>query len=769
MASVLSQFLAQPVAGAAFTPPNTYTWSNLRPVYTIAATDTTAGAGAFPQLVLKTAYATAPTGGSLVFQSQNSTPAYLSIATIQGQITVQTPGAESGSLTLNAYISGTSHSVQLNGQNAAVVPDTTGVWGLGLTGQRFSNLYLGNAAVTITGEITMDATSGGVLFGSNSNVQMAFKSNNVLRATFAAAGQFGHNVAPVAANMNTIGGTHLSNAVAIGGMAIVVTIPSTATTSYIGFQSSPTTPATVFTLGIVEHFQAGDVSKGAGSVITSQYGFVINDLTAGANNYGYYSAMTAGANKWAIYAGGAAKSYFAGNVGIGDNTVTGIALSIIDTSNAFATAVSITSNTGNTSTLLKINGFDNLSAYVALSITDNSANTKLLVRGDGAVFFNTATANWYDSAFMTTTGRWHLTGDTLNATITDPNFSTWGSGPYSWGFSDVRSIASSAASASGMFVLGTINLSGTGSAYVGASYNINLASSTIGTQSVIGAQYYVQSNGNSRAYAFVANCYSLTGNGIVGGAQLNVGGTGTNSVYGLTIQCNNTQPLLQGVSIGSTSTVTVGYNVSAVLTGAAFQWIQSAGSTGYFAQLVNSSAQTIFYIDVGGNMSFAGATTPRIFGDMSNATLGSRLLFESSTAGGNTSVGAIPNGTPGSPLTTFTAYSANDPTNAALMSMACSTAGNQINSAKTGSGTVQTLGLAISGVNAMTVQVNSDITLGPTGAVTTMSAGFPYIPAAAGPPTGVPTARSGFVPAYYDTTDHKLWLYDTAWKGVVVS
>lgn len=38
-----------------------------------------------------------------------------------------------------------------------------------------------------------------------------------------------------------------------------------------------------------------------------------------------------------------------------------------------------------------------------------------------------------------------------------------------------------------------------------------------------------------------------------------------------------------------------------------------------------------------------------------------------------------------------------------------------------------------------------------------------------GTTAGVPTAYAGRVPMYYDTTTHKLWLYDAGWKGVVVS
>ena len=52
---------------------------------------------------------------------------------------------------------------------------------------------------------------------------------------------------------------------------------------------------------------------------------------------------------------------------------------------------------------------------------------------------------------------------------------------------------------------------------------------------------------------------------------------------------------------------------------------------------------------------------------------------------------------------------------------------------------------------------------------TSATDGFPYIPANAGAPTGVPTAQAGYAPMYYDTTNHKVWVYDAGWKGVVVA
>ena len=62
-----------------------------------------------------------------------------------------------------------------------------------------------------------------------------------------------------------------------------------------------------------------------------------------------------------------------------------------------------------------------------------------------------------------------------------------------------------------------------------------------------------------------------------------------------------------------------------------------------------------------GNLAFTG-TGQRITGDMSNATLTSRLAFQTSTTNGATVISAIPNGT--GTITQFAAYGGSDPANA---------------------------------------------------------------------------------------------------------
>ena len=91
------------------------------------------------------------------------------------------------------------------------------------------------------------------------------------------------------------------------------------------YYSNPYTATSSFTLANLNHFTANQSTFGAGSTVTSQYGFrVLSNVIGATNNYGFYGDIPSGSNRWNIYMNGTANNYMAGNLGIGTTSVGGI-------------------------------------------------------------------------------------------------------------------------------------------------------------------------------------------------------------------------------------------------------------------------------------------------------------------------------------------------------------------------------------------------------------------------------------------------------------
>ena len=118
------------------------------------------------------------------------------------------------------------------------------------------------------------------------------------------------------------------------GLNMTPTIASDVTTSYYGVRSAAPTAAASFTLPLWCGFQAGMTSVGAGSTITSAYGFIADSSVGSSaqvtNAYGLYSNLASGIGtaRWNIYSVGSAPNYLNGALGIGTTGVTGYNLRV---------------------------------------------------------------------------------------------------------------------------------------------------------------------------------------------------------------------------------------------------------------------------------------------------------------------------------------------------------------------------------------------------------------------------------------------------------
>lgn len=107
-----------------------------------------------------------------------------------------------------------------------------------------------------------------------------------------------------------------------------------------------------------------------------------------------------------------------------------------------------------------------------------------------------------------------------------------------------------------------------------------------------------------------------------------------------------------------------------------------------------------------GNLAFSG-TAQRITGDFSNATLASRVYFQSSTANGNTGIGALPNGT--ATTATFTVFNTSDPANSSVGQLAATSTDIRAVSTVTGTGSAVPFKVFVGGGEQ--VRIGGDSTL----------------------------------------------------------
>lgn len=219
-----------------------------------------------------------------------------------------------------------------------------------------------NLIGTAPNQVPVNGLLGTLAFQDSSSVTIgalnATTSATSGTATFASKVWFGAST-PV--NVSFANYLDISGATTAYGNHSQNLVRSTVTSAATVYVTAPSTEAAAFTLSSLTHYQALQGTIGAGSAITTQYGFFsAASLTGATNNYafiaantapvttgktayGYYStinAATGGGTTWGLYMAGTADNYIAGNLGLGTASFGTSAAKVLGMANATAPSTS---------------------------------------------------------------------------------------------------------------------------------------------------------------------------------------------------------------------------------------------------------------------------------------------------------------------------------------------------------------------------------------------------------------------------------------------
>jgi hypothetical protein len=130
-------------------------------------------------------------------------------------------------------------------------------------------------------------------------------------------------------NMGFANYVNMTGSTSVYGQMNAGIIQSDATVNGFYYDTFAQTAAASFTLGNLVYYRAYQGTFGAGSTVTLQTGFEVNNTLIGATtNYGFRGRIPSGTNRWNIYMDGTANNYLAGSLGIGTTNLTGVNLRI---------------------------------------------------------------------------------------------------------------------------------------------------------------------------------------------------------------------------------------------------------------------------------------------------------------------------------------------------------------------------------------------------------------------------------------------------------
>ena len=229
-------------------------------------------------------------------------------------------GASNTGVGINALINNTSGAYNTgvgeyaNGGNSTgsyntalgrwAIVNNTGSTNIAIGFNAGSSLTTGNNN-TIIGSVAGTAgLSDTVIIAAGSAERMRIDSS----------GNVGIGGAPTT-GVNLVAAKNITGSTTAGSIRGIGVILSDVTNYAVMVDSIPYTQAASFTLSGLLHFRAVQGTIGAGSAVTTQYGYYVDSsLTGATNNFGFYGNIASGTNRYNLYMAGTAANYLAGTL-----------------------------------------------------------------------------------------------------------------------------------------------------------------------------------------------------------------------------------------------------------------------------------------------------------------------------------------------------------------------------------------------------------------------------------------------------------------------
>lgn len=271
-------------------------------------------------------------GSSVGIQSLGVVPS-TSTTNARGFISTMTPSGAAFNITdfqhffANTVALGSSTITNLYGYFTADL--ATGTNNFGFYGNLSAGANKWNCFMTGTAQ---NAFAGNVRIGSTTAPTVALD----VTGSGAISGTLGVGVTAPTTSSISVAGTYSSASTTVQGVTLNGTIPAAVTSTWESYRSQPSTNASVFTLANLIHLRILDSGLGAGSIVTSQSGVRVDDLTIAGTNHAFRGLVSSGTNKWNCFMDGTAANYFAGQVAIGSATLdTSAQLNMVSTTQGF--------------------------------------------------------------------------------------------------------------------------------------------------------------------------------------------------------------------------------------------------------------------------------------------------------------------------------------------------------------------------------------------------------------------------------------------------